>query len=92
MKCAETMMLVAQALKDRGATSYKAEMHVTAMAIAIEKVVKAGMEVSRENMTAVIHALYNHSAWRQKFEKAGVFAKAGDRTGDILAAMQEEGV
>lgn len=82
--------LAARHFKDKGATSYTAELHASACGFAIAKTLKAGMEVNSANCGALFHALYNQSAWRQKFEKAGIFAKVGERSLESLVDSLEE--
>lgn len=92
---AETMELVARAQADKGVKVYTAATHAAGVGIGMSKALQAGMEPSRENMTALFHAGYNHSAWRQKFEKAGIFPTAAKRpasSDDLLKELAEEGV
>jgi hypothetical protein len=96
-KACETMQLAAQAFADRGQKAYTTEMHAACAGKALETVQKAKEEgpLSAAEFAALMHALYNQSAWRQKFEKAGVFAAAGKRatTFDaLMAELDEEGV
>jgi hypothetical protein len=51
--------------------------------------------LSAAELAALFHALYNQSAWRQKFEKAGIFAAATKRATTfegLMAELDEEGV
>lgn len=79
--------------RDKGAKSYTAEMHSQAVGLAMRQVFApkegSGLEPlapTTANYTTMFHALYNHSAWRQKFEKKGkdgsapLFAKKEGRT------------
>lgn len=92
---AETMKLGAQVQKDEGRTAYKAEMHAALAGHAMAKELAAGLEPTAGNLAAMFHALYNHSAWRQKFEKDGIFPKAEERAkgglADLLSELEEEG-
>jgi len=91
---AETLELVARAQADKGVRSYSAALHAAACGIAFEKAIQGGLEPTRANMTALFHALYNHSAWRQKFTKMKLFpeAKGLHSSADLLAELSEEGV
>tara|TARA_R110000868_G_scaffold40556_2_gene139838 strand:+ start:1518 stop:1838 length:321 start_codon:yes stop_codon:yes gene_type:complete len=89
-KASETMTLAAQHYKDKGATKYTAELHCGSVGYAMAQAVKGGMEANSANLGAMVHALYNHSAWRQKFEKAGIFEKAQERSFENMAAGLEE--
>lgn len=90
-KCDETLRLAAQFQKDKGATVYTAEMHCTACGLAMRQVLfpKSGdaLEATSTNIGTLFHALYNHSAWRQKFEKAKLFPKKEERS--LTTAMEE---
>jgi len=92
---AETMKLGAQVQKDKGRTAYKAKMHAALAGYAMAKELAAGLEPTAENLAALFHALYNHSAWRQKFEDAGIFPKAKERAkgdlADLLSELEDEG-
>jgi hypothetical protein len=104
-KAGDTMTLAAQAFADRGQKSYTTEMHAACAGKAIESV-QAAKEAAQAGQTerkpltaaefaALFHALYNQSAWRQKFEKAGVFAAATKRATTfegLMAELDEEGV
>lgn len=89
-KAAETMTLAAQHYKDKGQKKYTAELHCGSVGFAIAQAVKDGMEPTSANFGAMVHALYNHSAWRQKFEKAELFEKAQERSLESLTAGLEE--
>lgn len=93
IQAGSTMQLAAQSYKDKGRTHYSADLHYGAMGVAIAKLVKAGLEPSAANIYALSKALANHSAWRQKFEKQGLFPKAGPAAAtDIIAELEEEGI
>lgn len=96
-KLAETLTQAAQFAKDKGATTYTAEMHASACGLAMRVIFhpKQGeaLEPTNANYAAVFHAAYNHSAWRQKFEKAKLFPKKEERTfGGLMAELEEEGI
>ena len=86
----------AKAFKDRGADSYSADRHAAGMGLALHKAQKEnGEALNADQLAALCHATYNHSAFRQKFEKAGIFPKAEARVsglGNLLAELSEEGV
>lgn len=92
----ETLELVAKAQADKGVRAYSAAIHAAACGIAFAKAMEGGLAPSRENMTALFHALYNHSAWRQKFSGEGkIFPEASKRpssSADLLKELTEEGV
>jgi len=94
-KCDETLRLAAQHWKDKGARAYTAEMHSTACGLAMRQVFfpanGEAFEPTATNVADVFHALYNHSAWRQKFEKAGLFPKKEDRSAvSLMQELEEE--
>lgn len=94
-KACEVMLLGAKAFKDKGYGSYEARLHAALMGKAIAQAVEQGMEANESNLAALSHALYNHSAWRQKFEKEGIFQKAAAKQSgldNLLAELKEEGV
>jgi hypothetical protein len=103
-KASETMTLAAQAFADRGQKSYTTEMHAACAGKALESVQREMIAKTPEGerqvlnaaeLAALFHALYNQSAWRQKFEKAGVFAAATKRATTfegLMAELDEEGV
>jgi hypothetical protein len=107
-KAGDTMTLAAQAFADRGQKSYTTEMHAACAGKAIAGVQAAkvkeltdsaqsdtDMLLTAAELAAMFHALYNQSAWRQKFEKAGVFAAATKRATtfeEYAAQLDEEGV
>ena len=82
----ETMTAVATfESKDRGATTWTTDMHAGAAGLAMRRVFAPksgvdGLEASSANYTTLFKALYNHSQWRQKFEKAKLFAPKSERT------------
>ena len=93
-KCGETMELAAQHFKDKGAV-YTSDMHATAAGLAIRQVLfpkdgSEGVEPTSSNIGTLFHALYNHSAWRQKWEKAGYFKKKEERSAQSLMQELEE--
>lgn len=87
-KLNEILTLAAQAAKDKNLTTYTAEMHANACGIAMRVIFApkqgVGLPQTNENYAAVFHAAYNHSAWRQKFEKAKLFPKKEDRNVSTL--------
>lgn len=95
-KAAEIMKLAAQHGKDKGKIAWAAEDHATAAGYCLRVVFhpkdgKDALEPTAANYAAMFHALYNHSAWRQKFEKDGIFAKAGERSlASTVSELEEE--
>ena len=86
-----TLELSARAFKDKGFESYEAKCHAAACGRAIAKAIGGGMEPNQANLGGLFQAIYNHSAWRQKFEKLGIYTKAGDKVASqSLAEMLEE--
>lgn len=81
---ASNLELAAKHFKDKGATAYTAELHASACGYALAKALKDGMEPTSTNLGALFHAVYNQSAWRQKFEKAKLFPKKEERSLDTL--------
>lgn len=85
--------------KDKGATAWTAELHSTAAGLALRAVFQPkegqGLEASATNYGKLFHALYNHSAWRQKFEKGtderpALFKKKEERGATSLMQELEE--
>jgi hypothetical protein len=105
-KAGDTMTLAAQAFADRGQKAYTTEMHAACAGKAISNAIQelpddpvvddAGNEIGKATVVAALfHALYNQSAWRQKFEKAKVFEPATKRATTfegLMAELDEEGV
>lgn len=94
-KSSEEMFLGAKAFKDKGYTAYEARLHAALVGRIIANRLNDGMQANDKNFAALFHALYNHSAWRQKFEKEGIFPKAGAKESgldNLLASLDEEGV
>ena len=100
-KVDETMQLCARHYADVGVKVYSADKHTNAAGLALKKVLAPAaladgtpadaVELTSANLAMLFHALYNHSAWRQKFEKAGLFEKKSERTvGDAIAELEEE--
>lgn len=52
---------------------YSAKKHSGAAGKYLAKVVEAGLVLDPMAATLLFHSLANHSAWRQKFTKAGIF-------------------
>lgn len=55
---------------------YAAKKHSGAAGKYIAKCVAEGLVVDAMAATLLFHSLANHSAWRQKFEKLGIFPQA----------------
>ena len=94
-KSSEEMFLGAQAFKDKGYKAYEAKLHAALVGRCLAKRISEGMEPNDKNLGAMFHALYNHSAWRQKFEKKGIFEKASakdDGLDNLLASLEDEGL
>lgn len=94
-KSSEEMFLGAQAFKDQGFSAYEARLHAALVGRCLAKRISEGMKPNDKNFAALFHALYNHGAWRQKFEKKGVFEKASAKDGgldNLLASLEDEGV
>lgn len=86
-----TLELSARAFKDKGFESYEARCHSAACGRVISKAIAGGLEPSQANMGELFQAIANHSAWRQKFEKLGIFTKASEKApSQSLADMLEE--
>lgn len=86
-----TMELAARSFKDKGRKHYSADLHYGAMGFAMAKEVKAGLVPDATNLAAMSKALGNHSAWRQKWEKLGLFPKAGPAAAEnVIAELEEE--
>jgi hypothetical protein len=81
-KASEILDLAARAEKDKGATAWTATLHVKVCGYIMRVLFApkdpnaARLEQTSENYAAVFHAIYNQSAWRQKFEKAEIFEKS----------------
>lgn len=84
--------------QDKGRLEYKAEIHralgATAMAAALKKF---GLAPDAGNLRMLLALVDNHSAWRQKMVKEGIFPDPKDRPAsaqvdDLLAELAEEGV
>ena len=92
-KAGEVLGLAAKAAKDRGVVAWTADEHVRACGYIIRVLFHpkdpeaAKLEPTAANYAAVFHAVYNQSAWRQKFEKDGIFEKKAAKSYDN--AMQE---
>jgi hypothetical protein len=96
-KAGELMDLGAKAAKDRGVTAWTADEHSTLVGYVIRVLFQPKdtdaprLEMTNGHCRAVFHALYNQSAWRQKFEKAKYFtAKAAKSYDDVMADLEEE--
>ncbi len=77
--------------------SYKAKAHSAAAGRVIAHCFGQGLEVNEVNATVLFHSLANHSAWRQKFEKKGLFPASGEKkevdpkkAQDKVARLMEE--
>lgn len=95
-KVQEALNLGAQAAKDAGETTWRTERHNVIVAAVLSKAIAAGWQPSPAEMFQVIQSTYNHSAWRQKFEKEGLF-KTGKKAGDrdiaaLLGQLEGEGI
>lgn len=89
-KAQENVVLAARHFKDKGRTSYTADLHALSVGLATKKAIDGGLEGSAANYAELYKALGNHSAWRQKLEKLGIFASASARTVDSSMAELEE--
>lgn len=94
---AKVMESAARAFADKGKKMWTTEMHSAAAGLAISKVQAEQAEgpLDAGALGALFHALYNHSAWRQKFTKLGIFAESAKRVsslGGLLDELNEEGV
>jgi len=92
VKAQEMMVNGAKAFADKGETQFKAAMHQALCGRILSKLVAEGLEPSAKNMTVVFAAVQNHSAWRQKFEKDGVFTGKKEAKNDYAEFLEEEGV
>jgi cobyric acid synthase len=97
-KAQETMKVCAQAFADRGHKSYTVELHCACAARSTDRslamLVGEDGEPAREAVLgALFHALYNQSAWRQKFEKEKIFTSApkAKTFTSLLDELTEEG-
>jgi uncharacterized protein (DUF2147 family) len=85
-KAADMMVMGAKAEKDRGAVTWTADLHVQVCGFIIRVLFNPKnpdaprLEQTGDNYARVFYALYNQSAWRQKFEKAEIFAKAAGKS------------
>lgn len=85
--------------------AYRAKAHSAAAGRVMSHLAMNGvdeLEMNAVNMTTLFHSLANHSAWRQKFEAAGIFpkaqsdgkvvdpAKAQDKVAKMIAALEKE--
>ncbi len=99
-KASEILYLAAERqAKDKKAQAYTAAIHSEGVGYAMRVLFHPKddaadrLEPSTKNFIAVFHALYNHSAWRQKFEKGkdattpALFKKADKR--DVTAVESE---
>ncbi len=89
----ENMEMIAKTFKEKGKKVYNAELHSQAAGFVMRQAFapKNGelpVEPTSANYCAMFHALYNQSAWRQKWEKAGYFTKATSAKG-FEGAMDE---
>lgn len=96
-KVEEMMFAAAKVHQDRGRIEYKADMHRSAVGYAMAKAFADGLPMTAGNLVGLLAMLDNHSAWRQRFEKKGIFPKASERpkaalVDDYLAELSEEGV
>lgn len=89
-QAADNVVLAARHFKDKGRTQYTADLHALSVGLATKKAVEGGMETSAANFAELYKTLGNHSAWRQKLEKLGIFATASARTVDSSMAELEE--
>lgn len=90
--------------KDGLVPSYRSKAHSAAAGRVIAHLLMNGvdeLEGSVANMTVIFHSLANHSAWRQKFEGAGIFprseeakkkdpAKVGDKLAKMMAELEKQ--
>lgn len=83
-------MLAARHFKDKGRTQYTADLHALSVGLATKKALESGLEPTAANFAELYKTLGNHSAWRQKLEKLGVFESASNRTVDSTMAELEE--
>lgn len=97
--------VVAEGMTKDGLTpQYRAKAHAAAAGRIMSHLLTNGvdeLEPSAVNMTVLFHGLHNHSAWRQKFEKKGIFpqsaeakakdpAKVQDKLAKYMATLAEE--
>ena len=88
---------------DLGEKKYSVELHAEAAGYAMRvlfhpKGVKTDadgnavnvLEPTTANFASLFHGLYNHSHWRQKFERAGYFAKT-EKNPYAAGRFDEEG-
>ncbi len=94
----EKMLTGARVQKDKGRVIYTAEIHralaAYSMAAAMEKFT---LQSDAPTLRMLLAMVDNHSAWRQRLEKAKIFPKKEDRpvgseADDLLAELSEEGV
>lgn len=82
--------------KDLGEKKYSVEMHAEASGYAMRVLFAPKREDAERlpqtdaNYAAVFHALYNHSAWRQKHEKAKLFEAQSAKASSYSDRLSEE--
>ena len=94
----ETMEAGARVQKDKGRIEYKAEIHRALAAYSMAKAMERySLKPDAPTLRMLLAMVDNHSAWRQRFEKAGIFPKKDQRpigaaVDDYLAELADEGV
>lgn len=89
------MFAAARAMADKGRTQWPAEMHRQTCALLMSRALaKFSIPPEPFTLAAMLRVVDNHSAWRQKFEKEGIFPKSSPARSadDYLAELAEEGV
>lgn len=88
----------ARVQQDKGRVIYTADIHRALAAYAMAEAMKRfTLSPDASTLRMLLAMVDNHSAWRQRLEKAKVFPKKEDRPADagvdeLLAELEEEGV
>ena len=94
-KLADTLEKAARHYKDKGKLVYSTEDHANSVGFAMRQIFHPkegeGLESTGANYASVFLAAYNHSAWRQKFERLDIFPKKEAKTFEnAVSALEEE--
>lgn len=91
-KAQESLNHAALAAKDSGVMQWETKRHNSVVAIVLVNCLAKGWQPTAADMFAFISATYNQSAWRQKFEKEGIFSKGRKSADNDIAALMAEGI
>lgn len=90
-KTQENLMLRGQAAKDAGEPKWTSDMQNIVVGTMVSKAIAAGWAPTPKEAWDFQVACANQSAWRQKFEELGYFAKGKKSADKDIAKLLAEG-